>query len=202
MKFDQLLSLDSSVWSLDDLSLIAGVSKSRLSVDLARWVKKEQIISLKAGVYALNPKYNKDTPSVVVSAKISSPSYVTDLSAMMHYAMIPEMIYTTIGVHLKRDAFYETTFGRFKFHRISPRLFFGFEEFVTMEGRGSLARPEKAVIDYLYLRRVKWEAEYIEAELRPTIDNCEFDIEQFVEWSELFPGWVQKGARAFLEVVA
>lgn len=204
MKFDSLMAFGKVVFTLDELSLLARVSKQRLSVDVARWVKTGRIVSLKAGVYALTATYHQGRipPAIAISAKLSSPSYITDLAAMMYYGMIPEMVFTTVAVHLKREAYYDTCMGRFKFHRISPRLFFGFKQEEGIGWCGLVARPEKAVLDYLYLRRRKWEPDYIASELRPTISDFDFDTGLLQQWSELYPAWVRKGSEAFLEAAA
>ncbi len=83
------------------------------------------------------------------------PSYVSLESALAHHGLIPEAVFTTTSVTTARPATYQTPLGRFDYRHIAPSLFWGYVEIPVGSGRGRqalVARPEKALLDLVYLR--------------------------------------------------
>lgn len=76
------------------------------------------------------------------------PAYVSFQSALQIHGMvsqIPQVIYVASLAPTRRI---KTRFGTYSIHRLAPTFFGGFE---TLEKGVRLARPEKALLDVLYL---------------------------------------------------
>jgi predicted transcriptional regulator of viral defense system len=77
------------------------------------------------------------------------PSYVSLQSALFYHGMISQIPEVTYCVSLSRTRRYETPLGAFSIHHIDPDFFFGFEP--IGKAGASMASPEKALLDILYL---------------------------------------------------
>ena len=114
-----------------------------LRLNLHRWVKAGELVRLRRGVYAF-PRRSLSLPEVV--SAIYPPAYVSLESALHQHGLLPDVPFETTLVTPRATRTFRTPQGRFRFHRIDRRLFFGFDT------RMLLAEPEKAVLDYFYLR--------------------------------------------------
>jgi hypothetical protein len=63
--------------------------------------------------------------------------------------MISQVPAVTYAVTLARTRRFVTPLGTVSVHHVQPRFFFGYEDAGRAGGR--LARPEKALVDFLYL---------------------------------------------------
>jgi predicted transcriptional regulator of viral defense system len=97
-----------------------------------------------AGTYDVNTLY-------LISNRIYSPSYVSLESALAHYRLIPEGVYTiTAATSLKTQTF--TTFmGTFSYRHIKPQMMFGYRLLNVDRHHCRIAGVEKALLDYFYL---------------------------------------------------
>jgi predicted transcriptional regulator of viral defense system len=86
-----------------------------------------------------------------IANKIYSPSYISLESALSHYGFIPETTIQITSISTRKTNLFDTQFGVFSYQSIKNDLYFGYE---VIENNGrpfSLATPEKAILDYLYL---------------------------------------------------
>jgi predicted transcriptional regulator of viral defense system len=97
-----------------------------------------------AGTYDVNTLY-------LISNRIYSPSYVSLESALAHYRLIPEGVYTiTAATSLKTQTF--TTFmGTFSYRHIKPQMMLGYRLLNVDRHHCRIAGVEKALLDYFYL---------------------------------------------------
>lgn len=86
-----------------------------------------------------------------IANKIYSPSYISLESALSHYGFIPETTLQITSVSTRRTNLFDTQFGIFSYQSIKNDLFFGYEIFENNDRPFTLATPEKAILDYLYL---------------------------------------------------
>ncbi len=136
---------------------------------------------LRRGVYAVREPYARwQAHPFVVANALQKVSYVSLQSSLSYHGMIPEHVPVTTSVTMRRPEAIETPIGRYTFRHVSRRLFFGFTEREVAPGqRAVLARPEKALIDLVYLTPGSDDPGYLE-ELRLEWD-VDFDIEAFQE---------------------
>jgi len=139
------------------LALLAG-NKPGFWVQFQRWVKTGKIISLRRGLYILNPADRRIDPSrAFIAGQIYSPSYVSLEYALSFYGLIPEKTADLTCVTAKKTAAFKNPFGRFSYQHVKENCFNGFREARDEAGLAYfMAVPEKAVVDFLYLNQHKF----------------------------------------------
>lgn len=118
---------------------------------LVEWQDKNYIIRVVNRWYVFSESNRDENFLYLTANRIYSPSYVSFESALSYYRLIPEGVYTiTSATSLKTQQFM-TAIGTFAYRRLKPELMFGYR-FVESDGRLiKMARPEKLLLDYLYL---------------------------------------------------
>lgn len=138
-------------------------------IQLSRWAKQGKIIRLKRGLYTLPEEYRKAPLSLRwLANRLYSPSYLSLEYMMSWYDMIPERVTTITSVTILKTATFNNPLGRFAYRTLKKDLFFGFEEIKDeFDAPVLVARPEKALLDYIYLSP-EWEnsESYLEQNLR------------------------------------
>lgn len=157
MKFAELLDIvgDEPVFT-SSLLRAGDVDPVDIASQLSRWVASGKLLSLRRGVYALAPPYRRREPHAFEVANVLvRPSYVSLESALAFHGLIPEAVFVTTSVTTARPSAYETSLGRFDFRHISSALLWGYaEERIAGDPVRTVlvARPEKALLDLVYLR--------------------------------------------------
>jgi len=88
----------------------------------------------------------------MVANKLYEPSYISLESALAYHHVIPETVLGVTSISSRKTKQYESMWGSFSYRSMKPLYMFGYEV-VDSEGtyKYSIARLEKAVLDYLYL---------------------------------------------------
>ena len=130
-------------------------------------IKDGKIIRLHKGLYTLTEPYSKVTcEPFSVANNLKQASYVSLHSALGWYGMIPEFVPTVTSITTGRPQTIETPLGRFEFRHVSNKYFWGYQQVELKAGQTVfIARPEKALLDLIYLTPGGDEIEFIE-ELR------------------------------------
>lgn len=145
--------IDTPIFSLRDLTREGGrINQSQLS----QWVKKEQLIKLRNGLYAMHTSRGKITGQEI-AARLYEPSYLSLETALSHYGFIPEIVHGYTSVTTRTTRTFRNSCGHFLYRHVKNSLFWGYVEISTETGRYLIAEPEKALLDYLYLniRRIR-----------------------------------------------
>lgn len=126
-----------------------------LRVQVHKWVKKGWLLELKRGVYILNKPFGKIPSLFYIANHLLFPSYISMESALSYYGIIPEGTFSVItSITTKKTSKYKNSLGLFMYHHIKRDLFFEFDK-ITVDGHNvHFAKPEKALLDYLYLKYV------------------------------------------------
>ncbi len=114
---------------------------------LARLATSGQIVRLRQGVWAFPDRVDPLALPEYLTAPF--PSYVSLQSALYLHGMISQVPAVTYAVSLARTRRIVTPLATVSIHHVVPAFFFGFE---AAGERGHLATPEKALLDFLYLR--------------------------------------------------
>jgi hypothetical protein len=114
-----------------------------LRLNLHRWAKAGELLRIRREVYAF-PGKPCSLPEMI--GVLYPPAYVSLESALNQHGFLPDVPFETALVSPRATRSFVTPWGRFHFHRILPRLFFGYDP------KTLLAWPEKTVLDYLYFR--------------------------------------------------
>lgn len=138
-------------------------------------LKNGDIISLKRGLYVNAQEYRSSMVSKFQLANvIYGPSYVSMESALSEYGLIPEGVFSTRSVTLKRSRTFANTLGRFEYIH-SPVNYYSIGIGIIdrkKEGSYLLALPEKALCDKIVFSKnsaIQSEREmlnYLEDDLR------------------------------------
>ncbi len=143
--------------------------------NLLNWQKKGYIVRIRNGWYSRTGNITTEAHLYWVANKIYHPSYVSMETAFSHYGWIPEAVFTITSVSTRKTQTFDTTVGHFRYATIKPSLFFGYR-LLPVEGYGAkIAEPEKALLDFLYLRPTIATSDDFEA-LRLNVDQVKMDI--------------------------
>ena len=193
MEFKEFLNKYQSLPTLSSQVLLTGEKhKASFRVQLGRWVKAGNIVQLRRGLYAFAPPFQKKNPSQnFLASVLRAPSYVSLEKAFEIHGMIPEAVFTVTSVTTRRPGVYDTALGRFEYQHIQPRLFWGYTAIVEDGQTWYVAHPEKALLDFIYLRSVRLTPAYLE-EWR--LQNFEaLDLPRLLEYGRRFekPGMLR-----------
>ena len=187
MEFEELLQIVGEEPVFETALLLAGdVDPNHIRRQLSRWVRTGRIHQLRRGVYALAPPSRKLNPHPFVLANLMDhASYVSGQSAMAFYELIPEYVPMVVSVTTSRPARWETPLGDFAYRHIRSDLFAGYKRSPLGNGEFAfVARPEKALLDLIYLTPQSDSREYL-AELR--LQNLQqLDMVELRRQGELF----------------
>ena len=184
MKFEDLIKKTADLPCFTTSFLAAGGNLSQIRLQLSRWVKDGRIIKLHKGLYTVAEPYRKvKAEPFCIANNLKKPSYVSLQSALSLHGMIPEFVPTVTSVTTARPQVIETPLGRFYFRHIDKDFFYGYSQTELSKGQiAFVARPEKALLDLIYLTAGGDRKEFVE-ELRlqnlETIDRTV--LENFVE---------------------
>jgi predicted transcriptional regulator of viral defense system len=120
--------------------------------NMGRWVKKGLLVKLRNGYYTF-PEY-LDEPSFAffLANRIYRPSYISLHTALAFHGLIPESVVQITSVTTLKTNKFQNRFGIFSYKTIKPQGLFGYDHLPFSQGRNLLmAKPEKALIDLLYL---------------------------------------------------
>ena len=131
---------------------IFGIPPKTGSVFISRNLKSGLFLKLRNNYYMLKDSH---PPLYSIANKLYQPSYISLESALSHYGIIPEVVYTVTSVTTKPTREFKTPKSVFSYQRIKKSVFTGYGP-VPIEGNVVLlAEPEKALADYLYFVDLK-----------------------------------------------
>ncbi|MDP2690947.1 MAG: hypothetical protein Q8O95_00905 [bacterium] len=182
------------MFTIHDLKvLFADSSYEYLLLKLSRWKKKGLLISLKRGVYVF-PEITLD--EFEISSLLLKPSYISLESALSHYSLIPEVSAEVTAVTSKNTHHYRIGKTRYHFHHVRQELFTGFR---SLDDEVFIAVPEKALLDYCYLRHPGSDDMIFERFNREKAVTL--DISLLKQMAALYPPYVQHFVIHLLDVI-
>ncbi len=141
-----------------DLTILLSCSKDARYSLVKRALKNKNLILLKRGVYLIGKPYKRTPPNLFEAAQqLYGPSYISLQSALSYHQWIPEAVYTTTSVTVKRSNHFKTPLGEFSFSAIpSSNFYMGVERVVESNAVYLMADPWKALADYIYIYKPLW----------------------------------------------
>jgi hypothetical protein len=127
-----------------------------------QWVKralaKKTLLPLRRGLYVLSPDVRgQPIDPLVLAQPIYGPSYISLESALSLHGLIPEAVRAVTSVCYGRSKQVATPFGLFSYSHIPQLNFFaGVEARKAETGSYLLAKPLKALADYVYVSKKAW----------------------------------------------
>jgi predicted transcriptional regulator of viral defense system len=115
---------------------------------LTEWQHKGYIRKIIKGHYIFSDRDTDENLLFKIANKIYRPSYISFETALAHYQLIPEMVYTITSVATRRTRKFETPLCAYSYRTIHRRLFFGY---LIRPNQIKIASAEKAILDYFYI---------------------------------------------------
>jgi predicted transcriptional regulator of viral defense system len=186
MEFHELMFQVGELPVFSSALLQAGdVDRANIQKQLSRWTAAKKIHQLRRGLYTLAEPYRqKDPHPFLIANRLIAPSYVSLQSALAYYDLIPESVPQVLSITSKlRSKVIETPFGSYRYHNIQSPLFSGFSLVqVSTDQSAYLARPEKALLDLIYLTKQGHTPEYLDSLRLQNLDQLDMK-------------WMRKAAR-------
>lgn len=167
MKWEKFIKLVGNLAVIDTELLLAGVSDSLpVKVQISRWHKAGKLIQVKKGIYLLGEPYRKvDVYGPHLASVLKKPSYLSMEKAFEYHGLIPEAVPVYTSVTTKRPGKFVSEAGTFDYKHVKNSLFWGYDSVTVNKQTAFIASPEKALLDFSYLKAGKVSFEYLE-ELR------------------------------------
>jgi hypothetical protein len=129
------------------------VSMVDLGKQLSRWVNAGSLIQIRRGLYAFSNERGQAQPHPFSLAnQMKRGSYVSLQSALAYYRLIPEYVAQVTSITTGRPETVSNPLGDYIFKHVKKTFFFGFQSMEMVKGQTAfIARPEKALLDLVYL---------------------------------------------------
>jgi predicted transcriptional regulator of viral defense system len=154
------------LFSLTDLQNLTGERAESLSVQLSRMVASDIIRRPAKGWYE-NPFSQPTTEEVAMVLRY--PSYLSLEYALSTHGIISQTVQTLTLVTIKLPYTVRTHGAIYEYHQIRKDLFWGY----TTNGMVNMADPEKALLDFLYLRYIRGRG--VSRNIRALVDELRLD---------------------------
>jgi len=120
---------------------------------LFEWQKRALIQKIVPNFYLFTNKNYNEQELYFMANKIYRPSYISLETALSHYNLIPETVYSITSVTTQKTKKCLTETANFSYRTVKPELFFGYRIVKKENFSYQFAEPEKAMLDFLYLRK-------------------------------------------------
>jgi len=116
------------------------------------WQKKGYIKKITKLFYVFADKKINENEICFIANKLLEPSYLSLEYALRFYNLIPEMVYFITSITTRKTKMIETSVANFQYRSVKENLFFGYKIIEIGGVSYRIAEPEKALLDFLYLR--------------------------------------------------
>jgi predicted transcriptional regulator of viral defense system len=136
-------------FSLNDIRKIDPAFHKRQLMD---WLRRGYIKSFAGEYYLLADQQMDESLRFMLANRLYEPSYISLESALAYYHVIPESVLSVTSISSRKSKQFESDWGALYYRSVKPPYMFGYEVIEIAPNRKySIARLEKAVLDYLYL---------------------------------------------------
>jgi len=155
-----------------------------LTKQLSRLVENKQLIRIKRGLYVFS---DRDIDDLELAYLIYQPSYISLETALNIYGLIPDIPAQTTSITTITPNTFQTIRGSFSYSSVERKLFFGFGVIENKKNNCiyQIAEPEKALLDWIYIRKLK---DLTDSRL----DANSLDMVKINRYGKYFPSWVIK----------
>lgn len=182
MKYLELIDkIRTNIFPLSHVYKFFGDEDAKLiKIQLHRFAQKKLIKQIKRGWYYFD---EKKIDEHVLASLLYKPSYISLESALNYYGIIPDVSFETTLVSPTTTKKIKTSLGIFSYQKIKKELFFGFQTMKAQEDNFYLARKEKALLDFFYIRKIR-----STKQLRLRLNR--FDLRLYKKYLKSFPAWL------------
>ena len=168
--------------------------RETLFTDLSRWVKSGKLVRIRNSWYCLPETLGSEDALRVIASSIYRPAYISFEYALHFHGIIPEIVATlTCASSNKTNAFHADS-RLITYTSLKPKLMYGYYPHAGKEGVTLLARPEKAIVDFLYIHN-----EYTTPEDMEELRFDEYFMNRELDWDRLCEFVLHSGSKALKE---
>lgn len=171
--------LNQSSFQTRDIVALLDVNTTTASKALSRLKKQGHLLQLRSGLWALPEKAEPMMLPEQLTAPF--PSYVSLQSALHYHGMIEQIPETVYAVSLARTKTFNMRWITVSIHHIPTAFYFGY---ISVKNNVKIATPEKALLDFLYLRPAK---NHLFTALPELEIPATFDYKLCYEWINKIP---------------
>lgn len=159
-------------------------SLTSINIQLKRLVDKQEVARLKKGLFMMT---GTQIDEFVIANYLYPQSYISLESALNSNGILPDVTAQVTSVTPLTSKLINSPYGSFLYSKINSQLYFGFTQIQDHHSQlfYRIAEPEKAILDYIYIRKIKDIAEH-------RLDLSQINRTHLVKLSKFFPKWVQK----------
>ena len=151
------------------------------------WQKKGYIKKLSRLFYVFSDRNINEVENNFIANKLLEPSYISLESALRYYNLIPEVVFLTTSVTTRKTKLLKTPIGDFQYRKVKEKLFFGYRIINAGQIAYKIADPEKALLDFLYLRSdIKSEGDIFELRINGESYREVIDQNKLKQYMEAF----------------
>ena len=151
------------------------------------WQKKGYIKKLSRLFYVFSDRNINEAENNFIANKLLEPSYISLESALRYYNLIPEVVFLTTSVTTRKTKLLKTLIGDFQYRKVKEKLFFGYKIINVGQIAYKIADPEKALLDFLYLRSdIKSEGDIFELRINGESYREVIDQNKLKQYMEVF----------------
>lgn len=177
MKWLEFLNIAQKVPLINTEIMLSGVSDpGPAKVQISRWEKAGKIIQLRRGIYVLAEPYRRhELFEPYIAAVLKEPSYISLEKALEFHGLIPEAVTVYTSVTTKRPRKFTSKVGVFNYQHIKKTLFWGYKSVTLGKQTAFMASPEKALLDFVYLKNIKVSTDYLEEMRLQSLEKINLD---------------------------
>ena len=163
MKLESFLKRVQGLPVVDAENLLAGITNSvSIKVQFSRWCKSGKLIKLRNNIYLLADSFRKvDIYEPHIASVLKKPSYISLEKAFEYHGLIPEAVPVHTSVTTKRPEKIITPIGTFDYRHVKKSIFWGYESVIVNKQLAFIATPEKALLDFFYLKGMQVDDDYL-----------------------------------------
>jgi len=186
MKWVEFMERASHLPVIDSELFFVGIEDpNSIRVQISRWQKQGKILQVKRGLYVLAAPYKKqEVYGPYLASVFKHPSYVSLEKALEYHGLIPEGVPVFTCVTTKRTGRFVTKLGIFDYKHVKTALFWGYQAVTVNKQTAFMALPEKALLDFFYLKGVKISFEYLGEMRLQNLGNI--DLTRLLAFAERF----------------
>lgn len=139
-----------------ELEMIFTGSRDSRYGKVKRLLAQNHLLHIRRGLYCIQDYPVKPHPFELAQL-IYSPSYISLESALSYHQLIPETVYTITSASAKRSKEFRTPLGVFSYLHLPLKDFYTETELIVAgHYRFLMAKPWKAICDYIYCYKKNW----------------------------------------------
>lgn len=172
----------------NNLLTLERVKNKAMDENLQRWVGNGDLVRLKNGIFVTKTyldRHLKETGYFeLIAGTLLAPSYLSLEYVLQKHNLLTEATYPVTSVTLKTPRRFRNNLGSFVYHRLHPKLYFGFERRRYGENFYYEAISAKALFDFLYLKSASLDPQDVSTVESLRINWTSCDEKMFQEFRE------------------